>query len=273
MKTKCINYFKQKITKYNINNLLKHKTLLIKYNKNRKNSIKNNIQKGGSLVPIPISINRNQSLSSPSNIKLSRQNVLFEDLETLYNEIKLIPNQCLLMDTDIITFILGGYASVILFPQLDDNPEFKTNDIDIFTIIPQETFFNNIKYYELRSKFLYICKNNNIMILSDNRIDNLHYQLRSDLIDYTISNTFTILDLLIEYNISIRNDKNDILNRIQNNIIDEDFTIFNNIHMFCILIELSFNDSLTFNNRLPKADILFYRFVIMLGSKEPNIYL
>ena len=102
------------------------------------------------------------------------------------------------MDTDIITFILGGYASVILFPQLDDNPEFKTNDIDIFTIIPQETFFNNIKYYELRSKFLYICKNNNIMILSDNRIDNLHYQLRSDLIDYTISNTFTILDLFIE---------------------------------------------------------------------------
>lgn len=177
MKTKCINYFKQKITKYNINNLLKHKTLLIKYNKNRKNSIKNNIQKGGSLVPIPISINRNQSLSSPSHIKLSRQNVLFEDLETLYNEIKLIPNQCLLMDTDIITFILGGYASVILFPQLDDNPEFKTNDIDIFTIIPQETFFNNIKYYELRSKFLYICKNNNIMILSDNRIDNLHYQI------------------------------------------------------------------------------------------------
>jgi hypothetical protein len=111
------------------------------------------------------------------------------------------------------------------------------------------------------------------MILSDNRIDNLHYQLRSDLIDYTISNTFTILDLLIEYNISIRNDKNDILNRIQNNIIDEDFTIFNNIHMFCILIELSFNDSLTFNNRLPKADILFYRFVIMLGSKEPKIYI
>ena len=36
MKTKCINYFKQKITKYNINNLLKHKTLLIRYNKNRK---------------------------------------------------------------------------------------------------------------------------------------------------------------------------------------------------------------------------------------------